>query len=159
MATLHGGAYDDHPDNGNHYGEYKNASDLIAHQASTDSGLFGNSAHSTLADSAVHGAHGHSSDIVDAHHGADVSVGTESFVFSGGGGQNVVMNLADHASVVQIASNINGLDIQSAADVASRVSEVNGKAVVDLGHGDTLTLHGVTADEIHHDPGSFFTVH
>jgi hypothetical protein len=38
------------------------------------------------------------------------------------------------------------------------VSEQDGNAVVDFGNGDTLTLVGVSAEDIQADPSKFFVV-
>jgi hypothetical protein len=59
---------------------------------------------------------------------------------------------------MQIASDINGTGVHSAGDVAARATTVGGNAVIDLGHGDTLTVVGVTAEDIQSDPNSYFTV-
>jgi hypothetical protein len=60
--------------------------------------------------------------------------------------------------MLQIASDINGTGVSSAEDVAARATNVGGNAVVDLGNGDTLTLVGVTAEDIQADPNSYFSV-
>jgi hypothetical protein len=49
--------------------------------------------------------------------------------------------------------------VTSPEDLASRVTQVGGNVVVDLGHGDTLTLVNVDADDIHANPDNYFTVH
>jgi hypothetical protein len=58
----------------------------------------------------------------------------------------------------QIASGINGTDIGSAEDVAARAVTVGGNAVIDLGNGDTVTIVGVSAEDIQADPNSYFSV-
>ena len=60
--------------------------------------------------------------------------------------------------MLQIASDINGTGVTSADDLAARTTTVNGNAVVDLGNGDSLTLVGVTAEDVQSDPNSYFTV-
>ena len=71
----------------------------------------------------------------------------------------VWLNAFATGDMLQIAKNINGLHIASAEDVAARVhSDHDGNAVVDLGHGDTVTLVGIKAEDVHHDPHGFFKV-
>jgi len=60
--------------------------------------------------------------------------------------------------MLQIASDINGTGVHTAEDVAARATTVGGNTVVDLGNGDTLTLVGVSADDVQADPNSYFTV-
>ena len=60
--------------------------------------------------------------------------------------------------VLQIARNINGLDITNASDVAARVLDVGGNAVIDLGNGDTVTLMNVNAQDVHNNPNAFFVI-
>ena len=110
-------------------------------------------------DDAIHGYGG--DDMIFGGHGNDTLVGgtgNDSFLFTGGGGKDVVMDFTN-GDVLQIAKNINGLNISSADDVAARVhSDHDGNAVVDLGHGDTVTLVGVNAEDVHQDPHGFFKV-
>lgn len=98
-----------------------------------------------------------SSDTTDtSSHAAAVH---DTFVFSGGGGQNVVMDVQNSTDLVHIAANVNGLNIQSASDVAAHVTaDSQGHAVIDLGHGDSITLHGVSADEVHQNPNAYIHV-
>jgi hypothetical protein len=175
MATLHGGHYHDHnPHSGGHGSDNighqdgnsgSNAQDMLfaggthyAAAASLSADISHTSSSSDIIDGSAHSAAA-GVEASQGHELAAVASSHDTFVFSGGGGQAVVLDASQGDVLVQIAHNINGLDIQSAADVAARVTNVNGSAVVDLGHGDTLTLHGVTADEVHHDPSAFFTIH
>jgi hypothetical protein len=64
----------------------------------------------------------------------------------------------EHGDLIRIAKNINGSDITSAKQLAGRVHDDGGHAVVDLGHGDTITLVGVSAHEVDADPSKFFVV-
>ena len=84
--------------------------------------------------------------------------GSDTFVFEGGGGNDVVLDFEAGSDMLQIASDINGTGISSAEDVAARATTVGGKTVVDLGNGDTLTLVGVSAEDVQADPNSYFTV-
>ena len=83
--------------------------------------------------------------------------GHDEFLFSGGGGTDVILDFED-GDLVRIAKNINGSDITSAAQVADHVSDDGGHAVVDFGHGDTLTLVGVSAEDVQADPSKYFLV-
>jgi len=84
--------------------------------------------------------------------------GADTFVFSGGGGQDVVLDFKAGEDLLQISRNINGLHIRTADDLASRVSDDHGNAVIDLGHGDTITLVGVNAADVQDNPNQYFTI-
>ena len=84
--------------------------------------------------------------------------GHDTFVFAGGGGNDVVLDFEAGSDMLQIASDINGTGVHSAEDVAARATTVGGNTVIDLGHGDTVTLVGVTADDVQADPHSYFSV-
>jgi hypothetical protein len=80
-------------------------------------------------------------------------------VFASGGGRDVVMNFHD-GDILEIQRNINGLHVNSAADLVHRVtSDADGNAVINLGHGDSITLVDVKAEDLHHDPSSFIKIH
>ncbi|MCG5243831.1 hypothetical protein MCW82_29075 [Azospirillum doebereinerae] len=96
---------------------------------------------------------GKGDDILSGGQGHDV------FIFSGGGGQDVVLDFKAGEDVLQIARNINGLKVTDAADLAARVTDQHGDAVIDLGNGDSITLKGVSADDVHHHPNDFFVIH
>ena len=104
---------------------------------------------------------GAGNDIVNGGAGADTlfgGAGNDTFVFTGGGGQDVVMDFKQGDDVLQIARNINGLNISNASDVAARVLDVGGNAVIDLGNGDTVTLMNVNAQDVHNNPNAFFVI-
>ena len=104
---------------------------------------------------------GAGNDIVNGGAGSDTlfgGAGDDTFVFTGGGGQDVVMDFKPGDDVLQIARNINGLDISNASDVAARVLDVGGNAVIDLGNGDTVTLMNVNAQDVHNNPNAFFVI-
>ena len=110
-------------------------------------------------DDIIYGGSGN--DIIDGGAGNDTlfgGAGHDTFVFTGGGGQDVVMDFKRGDDVLQIARNINGLNINSAADVAARVIDVGGHAVIDLGNGDTVTLANVNAQDVHNNPNAFFVI-
>ena len=83
--------------------------------------------------------------------------GHDAFVFSSHGGKDVVMNFHD-GDILQIEKNINGLHVTTAADLLSHVHDDGGNAVITLG-SETITLIGVKADDIHHNPSGYFTIH
>jgi hypothetical protein len=63
----------------------------------------------------------------------------------------------DH-DIVRIEAGINGLPISSAADVAALASDGSDGAVMDFGNGDTLTLVGVSTQDLQADPAKYFYV-
>ena len=76
----------------------------------------------------------------------------------GGGGQDVVMDFNKGEDILLVSRNINGLHVTSAADLASRVVDAGGHAVIDLGNGDTITLMNVSAHDIQQNPQVFFAI-
>ncbi len=83
--------------------------------------------------------------------------GGDVFVFSGGGGHDVILDF-EAGDMLQISSNINNTGISSAADVAARATQVGSHTVVDLGQGDTLTLNNVDVDDMQENPDSYFAI-
>ncbi|PLU63422.1 hemolysin expression modulating protein, partial [Sinorhizobium medicae] len=81
------------------------------------------------------------------------------FVFDGGGGNDVILDFTPGEDVLQISKGINGLDVTAPEDLASRITQVGGNVVIDLGHGDTLTLVNADAEDIQAHPENYFTVH
>jgi hypothetical protein len=79
----------------------------------------------------------------------------ETFNFNGGGGQTVTLDLT-HGEVVAIAKNINGLSLNNTHDLMSHISDHGGHITVDLGQGDSLVLHGVSAADVLHHPDTYF---
>jgi Ca2+-binding RTX toxin-like protein len=101
-------------------------------------------------------------DLIVAGQGNDMMIGSgshDTFVFGSGGGRDVVMDF-HQGDVLQIQQNINGLNVSSAADLASRIGhDGHGNAVIDLGNGDNVTLIGIKPEELHHDLNSFIKIH
>jgi Ca2+-binding RTX toxin-like protein len=85
-------------------------------------------------------------------------VGHDLFYFHTGAGSDVILDLEDGIDLVVLEKGINGLPINSAGDLASYVSDQDGNAVLDFGNGDTLTLVGVSAENVQADPSKFFQV-
>jgi len=79
-------------------------------------------------------------------------------VFNGGGGNHLSLDVSSGEHIVQLAQHINGTNITSPADLQNLVTDVHGNAVVDLGHGDTVTLLGISADHVKAHLGDFFSV-
>lgn len=129
--------------------------------------IFGGGAHDTIiggvGDQLLDGRG--STDVIVAGEGNDTMIGgggshvNDTFVFGSGGGRDVVMDF-HQGDVLQIQQNINGLNVTSAADLASRIgNDGHGNAVLDLGNGDSVTLIGIKPEELHHDLSSFVKVH
>ena len=94
--------------------------------------------------------------------GSDVmagGAGHDIFVFDGGGGNDVILDFTPGEDLLQVSKDINGLDISSPEDLASRVTQVGGNVVIDFGHGDTLTLVNADAEDIQANPNHYFTIH
>jgi Ca2+-binding RTX toxin-like protein len=85
--------------------------------------------------------------------------GHDTFVFGSGGGRDVVMDFQD-GDVLQIQKNINGLNVSTARDLVDHIqSDADGNAVLNLGQGDSVTLVGVKAEDVQHNPSAFIKVH
>jgi Ca2+-binding RTX toxin-like protein len=105
---------------------------------------------------------GAGNDLLSGGAGDDVLVGgagNDVFLFTGGGGNDVVLDFTPGEDILQISSGINGQDIHSADDLASRVTQVGNNVVVDLGHGDSVTLVNTSSEDVQAHPDSYFTVH
>jgi Ca2+-binding RTX toxin-like protein len=105
---------------------------------------------------------GEGNDTLVGSAGADTlsgGAGDDVFVFNGGGGSDVVLDFTPGEDILQISSGINGQDIQSPDDLASRVTQVGNDTVVDLGHGDSVTLVNTSSDDVQAHPDNYFTVH
>lgn len=102
-----------------------------------------------------------SADFIVAGQGNDTMIGGgshDTFVFGSGGGRDVVMDF-QHGDILQIQRNINGLNVNNASDLASHISnDGHGNAVIDLGHGDSVTLIGIKPEDVQHDPTHFIKV-
>jgi len=163
--TIDGGNGDDQLDGGT-------GNDVITGGDGGDA-LVGGSGNDSLdggsGDDVLSGGTGHDvlmggdgNDTLDGGAHADTMTGgggNDTFVFTGGGGQDVIVDFSAGDDIMEIAKNINGTTITTADDVAARATQVGSDTVVDLGNGDTITLHNVNADDVQADPSSYFSVH
>ena len=125
--------------------------------------LFGGDGHDTMiggtSDTLFVGGRG--GDLMISGAGNDTMLGGaghDTFVFGSGGGRDVVMDF-QHGDVLQIQRNINGLHVTQASDLLSHMSsDGHGNTVIDLGHGDSVTLVGVKPEELHHDLSSYIKI-
>ena len=85
--------------------------------------------------------------------------GGDTFLFTGGGGNDVVLDFKVGQDILQISKGINGTDIASVEDLTSRVHQVGSNTLVDLGNGDSVTLVNVNADDVNSNPSDYFFVH
>jgi Ca2+-binding RTX toxin-like protein len=105
---------------------------------------------------------GSGADTIDGGAGDDLlagGAGGDTFVFTGGGGNDVVLDFKPGQDLLQISKGINGTDIATADDLAGRVQQVGDNTVIDLGHGDTITLVNVDAEDVNSNPGDYFSIH
>ncbi|HCW68959.1 MAG TPA: hemolysin expression modulating protein, partial [Thalassospira lucentensis] len=104
---------------------------------------------------------GSGDDVLEGGAGDDIlsgGSGGDTFVFSGGGGNDVVLDFQAGEDMLSISSNINDTGIEGADDVAARATQVGANTVIDLGNGDSITLNNVDAEDVQDDPDSFFSV-
>jgi Ca2+-binding RTX toxin-like protein len=85
--------------------------------------------------------------------------GLDTFVFTSGSGQDVVLDFTVGEDILDIAKNINGTSIETAADVAATATQVGADTVIDLGGGNTITLQNVDVTDVQADPSAYFLVH
>lgn len=100
-------------------------------------------------------------DFIEGGAGRDELVGgdgLDTFQFTGGGDQDVVVDFRKGEDILLISRMINGTDVETPDDLAVRTMESGDNVIVDLGAGDTITLLNVTKDDVDDDPASFFLV-
>jgi Ca2+-binding RTX toxin-like protein len=105
---------------------------------------------------------GSGTDLLQGGAGDDIlagGAGGDTFVFTGGGGNDVVLDFKPSQDLLQISKGINGTDIATADDLTGRVQQVGDNTVIDLGHGDTITLVNVDAEDVNSNPGDYFSIH
>lgn len=76
------------------------------------------------------------------------SNGEDVFVFESNFGDDIITDFDLSRDVLEIEENINGLSIDSPADLAAYVTEVGGSAVISFPNGDSITLQGVTREAL-----------
>lgn len=145
--TLHGGQGSDSLNGGS--GEDQ------LHGGFGDQTLFGASRNDTLwggyGDQTLFGGSG--DDVLYAGRGDQTLIGgsgNDVFSFgSGGAGNFVVKDLRAGQDVVSVSRGISGLAVNTALDLAARVTaDDRGYAVLDLGAGVTVTLARVAAQDV-----------
>jgi VCBS repeat-containing protein len=83
--------------------------------------------------------------------------GNDNFVFAPGIGTDTIVNVNAQADTIDLSHFAN---IQSLQQVAAAItSDVHGDAVIELGHNDSITLPGVTANYLQQHLQSVVHVH
>jgi Ca2+-binding RTX toxin-like protein len=83
--------------------------------------------------------------------------GADTFVFGGGkGGNDVVTDFDIKKDIIQIAKGTNG--IKSADDVLDHAKQHGKNVVIDLGHGNKITLKDVDLGDLKKHPGDHFDI-
>jgi Ca2+-binding RTX toxin-like protein len=86
-------------------------------------------------------------DTLEGGAGNDVlngGTGADSYVFASASGLDTIQGFAvAEADKIQLASNLNGSGITTAAQALAATSYASGNAIVDLGAGNSVTLVGV----------------
>jgi len=75
----------------------------------------------------------------------------DTFVFGASSGYDYVFNFHAGVDAIQIAANVNGTGIATAADVLARATAVGSDTLIDLGGGNAIHLSGVTLDSLSAD--------
>jgi Ca2+-binding RTX toxin-like protein len=91
----------------------------------------------------------------DVMHGG---AGDDVFLFSGGGGQDVILDFSAGNDLLQIVHNVNGTGIASPDDLVGRVCDSEFGATIDLGQGDSVTLANVRAEDVEADPSAYVSI-
>ncbi|SUS03664.1 Hemolysin expression modulating protein (modular protein) [uncultured Defluviicoccus sp.] len=152
--VLHGNAGDDMLEGG--------SGDDVLSAGSGDDELLGGAGSDKLfgeaGDDMLTGGAG--DDVLSGGAGDDIlrgGSGEDLFIFNGGGGNDIILDFHADDDTLRIAKNINGLDVSSAADVAALATEEGDSTVLTFGQ-DTVTLVGVSVDDLQADPGKFIMV-
>jgi Ca2+-binding RTX toxin-like protein len=74
--------------------------------------------------------------------------GEDAFVFESNFGDDIITGFNLARDTLEIQENINGLAIDSPADLAPFVTEIGGNAVIAFPNGDSITLQGVSRDNL-----------
>ena len=140
--TLYGGSGNDRLDGGN----------------GKDS-LFGEAGHDTLIggqgeDYLVGGA---GDDMLTGDGGGGASK-QDTFFYDSNFGDDIITDFDLSDDVLEIKANINGTAIASPSDLAPFVSEVSGSAVISFANGDSITLQGISKDDLLSDISSVIQI-
>jgi Ca2+-binding RTX toxin-like protein len=110
-----------------------------------DDELFGDSGADTLTG-------GTDNDAMEGGSGNDV------FVFTDSSGVDVIQDFGS-GDILQVDGSINGLALGSPADLVPRIgSDALGNAVIDFGNGHSVTLVGMSEDDIKANINSFVQI-
>ena len=84
--------------------------------------------------------------------GDDLMAGGDAgdlFVFGDGSGDDRVTDFDPDRDRILVQPGVNGTGIDDAGDLAGRLAvDANGDVVIDLGGGNTVTLEGVSIDDL-----------
>jgi Ca2+-binding RTX toxin-like protein len=130
--TIYGGLGRDRLDGG--AGE-----DVLFGEGGTDS-LIGGAAADQLT--------GGGGDDVLTGDGPGASPGADTFYFDSNFGDDIITDFDLSRDVLEIRGGINGSAITSPADLAPLVTEAQGDAVILFANGDSITLEGITRDDL-----------
>ena len=90
-------------------------------------------------------------DLVDAEVSeTSVELG-DTFVFGSNSGYDYVFNYHVGVDAIQVAANVNGTGVASAADVLARATSVGSDTLIDLGGGNAIHLSGVALSSLSAD--------
>lgn len=82
----------------------------------------------------------------------------DSFYYDDNFGDDIITDFDLSDDVLEIKANINGTAIASPGDLAPFVSEVSGNAVISFANGDSITLQGVSRDDLLSDIASVIQI-
>ena len=136
--------------------------DIVYGNAGSDQ-VYGNLADDTLyggqGDDSVFGGQG--ADLVFGGNGDDIidggladdtltgGAGADTFLFQNGDGADIIGDFTVGEDLIQLASDINGTGATTGAEMLSRLStDADGNVVIDLGDGNTLTLNGISQEQL-----------
>lgn len=74
--------------------------------------------------------------------------GEDVFVFESNFGDDIIADFDLARDTLEIQENINGLAVDSPADLAPFVTEIGGNAVIAFPNGDSITLQGVSQQDL-----------
>lgn len=122
--------------------------DLIEGGSDNDA-LFGEASHDTIlggqGDDYLAGGAGN--DVLTGD-GAGFAAREDTFYYDSNFGDDIITDFDLGRDVLEIKGGINATSVADPADLAPLVTEIHGNAVIAFSNGDSITLQGITKDDL-----------
>jgi Ca2+-binding RTX toxin-like protein len=80
--------------------------------------------------------------------GSGGSLKEDVFYYESNFGDDIITDFDLNKDILEFRENINGTSIDDPADLAPYITEVGGNAVISFPNGDSITLQGVSRDDL-----------